>query len=243
MHATAQAAVGAGARTGSPCPGAGACRPWTAEELLWLRVVKSPDDRLRPCDWAFLDERLGRPRAEVRRMFVDLGLVRCGRRHRVDEGFFDAWTPPMAWVLGLLLSDGHFAKGAPTIQFSSTDLDLVERVRACLGATHPVRACVGGTGHLGDKPVHILAINRKRLRRGVDALLPARLKADRRELPTVPDRLLRHLARGYFEGDGSIFFDGRRGNLHVQVSGATPFIEDLRRHLEAAGLDVPPGLY
>lgn len=176
-------------------------------------------------------------------MFVDLGLVRYGRRHRVDEGFFDTWTPPMAWVLGLLLSDGHFAKSAPTIQLSSTDRELVEKARACLRATHPIRGVVGGVGHLGDKPVHIMAINRQRLRRGADTLLPARLKADRRHLPDVPGALLRHFARGYFEGDGSIFFDEPRGNLHVQVSGPTAFVEDLRARVRATGLDVPPSLY
>ena len=176
-------------------------------------------------------------------MFIDLRLVRYGRRYRVYEGFFDAWTPPMAWVLGLLLSDGHFTKSQATIQLSSTDRELVEKARACLGATHPIRTSVGGVGHLGDKPVHILAINRKRLRSGADALLPARLKANRRQLPDVPDPLLRHFARGYFEGDGSIFFDEPRGNLHVQVSSATPFVVDLRVRLQAAGLDVPPSVH
>ena len=235
MQTTAQMAVGAGARADLLRPGAGVSRPWTDEELLWLRVVKSPDDRLRPWEWDFLEDHLGRARTEIRPQLINLGLLLYGRRHEVDEQFFDTWTPPMAWVLGLLLSDGHFAKGAPTIQLSSTDREVVDKVRACLGATHPIRVSHGGTGHLGDKPVYILAINRKRLRRGVDVLLPARPKADRRRLPDVPESLLGHFVRGYFEGDGSIFFDEPRSNLHVQISGPTAFIEDLRRRLVAAG--------
>ncbi len=101
MHAATHAAAGAGARTGIRRPGAGGLRPWTQEDLLWLRVVKSPHEQLRRCDWSFLEERLGRPRSEIRRKLIDLELVAYGRRYDVEEPFFDTWSPDMAWVLGL----------------------------------------------------------------------------------------------------------------------------------------------
>jgi hypothetical protein len=243
MQTATHMAVDARARANSTRPSADILRPWTSEDLLWLRILKSPHERLRPCDWKFLDERLGRPRREVRRTLIDLGLTRHGRRYKVNERFFDTWSPPMAWVLGLLQSDGHFGKKSAAIQFSSTDRELVEKARSCLDATHPIPSVEGGVGHMGDKPVHILLISRKRLRRGVDAVLPARLKANRRELPAMPNDLLRHFLRGYFEGDGSIFFDEPRKTLHVQVSGLTQFVEDIRVQARAAGLEVPPNLY
>lgn len=46
------------------------CRPWSSEENFWLRIMKTPEEHLRPCDWAFLDARLRRPRKEVRRQLA-----------------------------------------------------------------------------------------------------------------------------------------------------------------------------
>ena len=227
---------GAGARTQSEDPCAGAARPWAKEELLWLRVLKSPHEHLRRCDWAFLEERLARSRPEIRRKLIELGLIEYGRRYEVDETFFDSWSPATAWVLGLLLSDGHLPRTAPAIHFSSTDRELVEKVRSCLRSTHPIKQTDGGVGHRGSRPVFVLTIVRRRLRTAVDRLVPGRLKSERVRLPDVPLECLGHLVRGYFEGDGSIYFDEPRSNLHVQISGLTAFIEDLRVRLAIAGV-------
>jgi hypothetical protein len=223
--------------------GIGARRPWSHKEILWLRVLKSPEVQLRPCDWIFLDQHLGRSRSEVRRQLIDLGLIAYGRRYAVNDLFFDAWSPEVAWVLGLLMADGHLSRVGSTVHLSSVDRELVEKVRTCLQATHPIRVTDGGPGHKGNKPLHVLAINRQRLRTAIDRVVGGRLKAERAHVPQVPAEFLRDFVRGYFEGDGSTFFDERRGNLSVQVSGATPFVAGLRLCLEAAGIDVPPSIY
>lgn len=231
------------ARTRTPpvgeTSGGGARRPWSHEEILWLRVLKSPEVQLRRCDWGFLDQHLGRPRSEVRRQLIELGLITYGRRYAVNEQFFDAWSPEVAWVLGLLLSDGHLSRIGSTVHFSSVDRELVEKVRACLQATHPIRVTDGGVGHKGDKPLHVLAINRQRLRASVGRVATGRLKSERERIPEVPAEFLRDFVRGYFEGDGSIFFDEPRSNLIVQISGLTAFVESLRARLVDAAVTGP----
>lgn len=218
-----------------PSVASGSCQ-WSEEETLWLRVLKTPEVNLRPCDWAFLDAQLGRTRGDVRRQLVQLGLSNYGRRYAVNERFFDGWTHESAWVLGLLLSDGHLSRQNPTVHFSSVDRELIEKVRACMQATHPIRMSRGGVGHLGDKPLYLLDVNRRRLRASIDGVVAARLKSERVRVPDVPFEHLRHFVRGYFEGDGSIFFDEPRSNLHVQISGLTAFIESLRERLIDAGV-------
>lgn len=230
-------------RTAASPSGEDPCRPWSHEDLLWLRILKTPEAHLRPCDWAFIDARFGRSRKEVRRQLIKLGLSNYGRRYSVDEAFFEQWSRKSAWALGLLISDGHLSRTQSTVHFSSVDRELVEKLRACMGATHTIYVSSGGVGHLGDKPLHIVDINRQRLRSTIDALVAGRLKSERDRLPCVPTDYLRDFVRGYFEGDGSIFFDEPRSNLHVQISGLTAFIESLRARLVEAGVIKHVALY
>jgi hypothetical protein len=221
---------------GANSPGDATCRPWSYEEDLWLRILKTPEEHLRPCDWAFLDARLRRPRKEVRRQLVALGLSNFGRRYSVNEAFFETWTRASAWVLGLLMADGHLGRTGASVHYSSTDRELVEKVRACMEATHTIYVSTGGVGHLGNKPLHIVDLNRRRIRSALDALVGGRLKSERVRVPNVPRTFLLDFTRGYFEGDGSIFFDQPRSNTIVQISGLTAFIEDLRSRLVEVGV-------
>jgi intein-encoded DNA endonuclease-like protein len=43
----------------------------------------------------------------------------------------------------------------------------------------------------------------------------------------VPEGLLHHFIRGYFDGDGSVSLDTARNNLHVSIAGTKKFLESL----------------
>lgn len=51
------------------------------------------------------------------------------------------------------------------------------------------------------------------------------------KLPDIPKDLMRHFIRGYFDGDGSIFYDKRRGVIHANFTGNYPFIKSINMFL------------
>ena len=143
----------------------------------------------------------------------------------------------MAWVLGLLHSSGSLVGRDPTIRWQATTEEPIAKVRACLRSTHPIWVYDRGA----NQPIHVLAINRLRMRAEVDELVSARLQAERCRLPNVPPHLLQHFVRGYVEGKGLLRFDQKR-SLTVAISGNTRFMTDLRQRLLAAGFPMPPSL-
>lgn len=74
------------------------------------------------------------------------------------------------------------------------------------------------------------------MRRAAELLMGGRLKAERLQPPAVPAELLGDFVRGYFEGDGNIYFDEPRSNLHVRIAGRTRFIENLTDVLVERGV-------
>lgn len=158
-------------------------------------------------------------------------------RYEVNERFFDHWNPPMAWVLGLLMSSGYLVGRNATVRWGTTDVELVQSIRTCLESNHRIVSVTPGPCHFGDKPIYFLSISRMRMRAAIDALLPVRRQAERTRLPDVPQDVLWHFVRGYFEGHGSIYLlpDG----LRVRVSGNAALLEDLRMRLRASGVEAP----
>src|SRR3989344_6889453 len=61
--------------------------------------------------------------------------------HEINEKFFKNWSPGMAWVLGLLFTDGYFLdqKGHRAVRLALIDMDTLEKVRQLLGYTGPIR--------------------------------------------------------------------------------------------------------
>src|SRR5262245_49797727 len=58
-------------------------------------------------------------------------------KYVLNEPFFDMWTPEMAYVLGVLATDGNVVKYR--VQLNSVDLELVQKVRSFIGRAYPIR--------------------------------------------------------------------------------------------------------
>jgi hypothetical protein len=55
-----------------------------------------------------------------------------------------AWSPELAWVVGLIATDGNLANNGRTVSVTSADVDLLDTVRQCLGLGNP--GCIDGDG-------------------------------------------------------------------------------------------------
>ncbi len=57
------------------------------------------------------------------------------------------WSPELAYVVGLIATDGNLGRKRTVITIVSKDVDLLETVRACLDLTTPIKAHSGGFGN------------------------------------------------------------------------------------------------
>jgi intein/homing endonuclease len=123
------------------------------------------------------------------------------------EDFFEEWSPEMAYILGLLAADGSLSKnvrGGCYVELFVADRVLVGFLKSALRATQKVARRAGRKSH--HKPLYRIQIGSKKIfmslvRRG---LSPRKSKT--LLFPDMPDTVLAHFVRGYFDGDGNVYF-------------------------------------
>src|SRR2546421_11868869 len=110
------------------------------------------------------------------------------------------WSADVAYVIGLIATDGNLARKRPVITIVSKDTDLLETIRRCLGLITPIKSHPGGSGnhchHLAwhDRPLYEWL-------RGI-GLTPAQ---SRTLGPlSVWDEYFADFFRGCIDGDGTI---------------------------------------
>jgi predicted DNA-binding protein YlxM (UPF0122 family) len=55
----------------------------------------------------------------------------------INEDFFSSWSPEMAYVLGLIITDSCVSKTG-TVSLCLNDKDLLEKVKAAMGSNHKI---------------------------------------------------------------------------------------------------------
>lgn len=152
----------------------------------------------------------------------------------VNERFFFEWTPEMAYVLGLLITDGYLGdrvgkKRAFQVQLVLTDREIIEAVARTIGFG----------GKLYHRPPHGLGKkdkwgikfgNRTTFERLVELNVTPR-KSLTMQMPPVPDHLFGHFFRGVFDGNGGLS-QSENGRMLRVVGASLSFMRDLKRRAE-----------
>lgn len=151
-------------------------------------------------------ERLGCSPSVVERRMSEYGIeARPARPYPaalVPEEVLRRWTPELAYVVGLVTTDGNLAKGRNTVSFPSTDRELIEIYQQCLGVSLHVT-----TGHRpGRLPYHCVWLSDPAYRAFLEevGLTPAKTKDRTLGTLKIPDEFFRDFFRGVIDGDGSI---------------------------------------
>jgi hypothetical protein len=110
------------------------------------------------------------------------------------------WSAELAWVVGLITTDGNLSSNGRGLAITSKDKDLLETVQRCLGLDHGIGRTSGAWGH------ECLRLQWKN-RTFYDwlvaiGLMPA--KSLRLGPLAVPDEYFPDFLRGCIDGDGSI---------------------------------------
>ena len=141
------------------------------------------------------------------------------RRH-VNCDFFKNWKPEMAYVLGFFAADGNLTKGKRGnhyIEFTSCDRKLLEKIKKTVDSGHKISK---------KKPVknrkdsYRLQIGNKEVFNDLVKLGVTPRKSLTLKMPPVPTKYLADFLRGYFDGDGNVWY----GTAHKERKTKTPVL-------------------
>lgn len=140
------------------------------------------------------------------------------RKNKVNENYFKAWSHEMAWVLGLLITDGHVNKTIHSIYFSQKDDRILKLIAKYMQADY-ILAATGPT-----KTTPTLVINSKIIKEDLAGLGIVANKSLTVKFPEVPEDFLASFVRGVIDGDGWVQKTGYVMNI---TSGSRYFAEGL----------------
>ena len=159
------------------------------------------------------------------------------KKYAYNLEVLDQWSPGLAYVLGLALTDGSVHKDLTRISFYSTDQQLLEVVRNFFQSTRPVVPHSQPGKYFGENRSYL---NRKQMyafyvdsKRAVErfcqfGVMPNKSYAG--PYPTVPRDVWWHYFRGILDGDGNILFS-RKAGLRVTISGNKNCVSGLQSDL------------
>lgn len=151
------------------------------------------------------------------------------RRYNRNSNYFDNInTPNKAYILGLIYADGNNYiwgnKHCLTISLQERDHDLLERVRCELEYEGPLRFVPLHDKNENYMNQYTLVITDEYMCKQLKKIGVVERKSLVLTFPTFlrPD-LIRHFVRGYFDGDGNIFYDKSRNKWHSSIVSTLEF--------------------
>lgn len=174
-----------------------------------------------------------------------------GLKYRVNQKFFDVWTPEMAYILGFFYADGSL-EYAPTIRgkyvrFTSCDKDILMLIKNALHSDHPLHMRTPQSGNNS----FMLRIGDQILFERLQTFGATTNKSLTMKFPNVPKDYLSDFLRGYFDGDGCVFIEYKKlvngsksvKRLHTSfTSGSNRFLEEIH-YLLKSKLSIESKLY
>lgn len=158
------------------------------------------------------------------------------RKYSLNEEFFDKWSSVMAYILGFWFADGYMRhEKSYRIIFSSGEREVLLKIRARFNSNYSI--------HQRNKRDFQFTIFSKRLYYRLVKLGGRRAKSKIIRFPLVPLKYLNDFIRGYFDGDGSVFYTTY---IHTKIkrprtelrsnftSGSLEFLKDLQSILVGA---------
>ena len=113
------------------------------------------------------------------------------------------WTPELAYVIGLLTTDGNLSKDGRHITMRSSDIQLLKTFKKCLNL--PYKIVQSRNEKWAKKPCYRVQFSSVQFYRWLlkIGLFPA--KTYTIGPLTIPDEYFRDFLRGHLDGDGSVF--------------------------------------
>lgn len=171
------------------------------------------------------------------------------QKNKVNEDFFKSWSEGMAYVLGIIYTDGSIRPGilrdpasSDTVRIgrltiSQKEPELLKKVLKLMDCDAKLlirKRQVFKTGIAGQ--THYFHINSDIIYDDLIRLGISPHKSRLIEFPRMPDQFVRHFIRGCWDGDGSFYIEKRNNKVRGDyVSGSYAFIKGLVDSLHNSG--------
>ncbi len=203
-------------------------------------------------NYNFIDigRKLNRYESTIRRYLNSLGYIaksqsELQRKYTIVEDFFDKIdTEEKAYILGLLYADGYnnTDKNDVCISLKEDDVEILNKITNIIQPTKPLfylDMSPENRGMKNSKNQYRLTINNKHISKRLVELGCGKAKTSVIKFPSseqVPNSLLHHFVRGYFDGDGSVS-NGKWSK--VDIISTPEFLTDLQNILkESIGIGI-----
>jgi hypothetical protein len=165
------------------------------------------------------------------------------RKYRYNSNFLENINPDIAWILGLLVSDGFIRKnnlsGYFGLKLKREDEDVVLKVKAILEYSGPIyrgRRRLEHKGIIKEFDFSLIQINDVKV---VDRLTQIGIRQNKTLnenfleciKATNQQDVISSFIRGIFDGDGSVLYDHKRKSACFQVVGTCQLMQEVQNYL------------
>jgi biotin operon repressor len=220
--------------------------PKSPADYKWLNIPESLLRKLYCQDGlslAQIAEQLGCSQTVILRRLQAYGVDRRPRggtpQYTVPKEVLSTWSPDLAYVVGLVTTDGNLKSDRPDVSFASTDIEIVEAYRHILRVDVSIYVTQSGKGH---KPLHRVCVNDPSYRAFLENVGLMPVKAKKLGALSIPDGVFRDFLRGCIDGDGcirvsvykqTVYKDGDKRLLTVRLyASSLPFLKWVRNTVE-----------
>ncbi len=174
----------------------------------------------------------------------DAALLTNNRKHNIDHNFFDIIDNEYkSYILGFLYADGYNneKRGRIEINLIKTDEQILLEMSKAMKSDYPLlylpargqsneKACLRfQSREISQKLAHLGCYQGKSL------------TCDMPSFEIVPEHLFHHFLRGYFDGDGCVYYSKTNNDVSLGFCGSKKFISKLCLFLnEKFGSNVNP---
>lgn len=163
---------------------------------------------------------------------------------RVNKNFFKKWTYEMSYVLGFFAADGYITVNNRGGQFWSiqiTDKKLLESIKRTVGSEHKISTKIR---FVNENTLYRLQIGSIEMCNDLRKLGMRERKTKSLVIPNIPKKYFFDFVRGYFDGDGNVWFGLLHKNRKIPIltimtmftSCSTTFLKQFHKKLLMSGL-------
>lgn len=193
-----------------------------------------------------------RSKTDARTLALDKGKIKTVRidefgneenvvyqKIRYNESFFKEWSAEMAYVLGLIYTDGNLFIRKNTsgyelgvLSFAQKEKELVEKFLNLMECNATIRFRERRElDNTTAGELYYFSIGNNDISNDLIQLGITPNKSLNMSFPEIPNDYLRHFIRGFFDGDGSVYLESNKSIRVKLLSGSKDFISILNQKL------------
>lgn len=165
-------------------------------------------------------------------------------KYDLDTFFFERWSPNMAYTLGYIYADGCILRNRYRLKIASCDKNHLKKILYIMKSTYPM---LTNWSDNRKRPNYYSIVDRKKVYFDLIRLGLIPRKSRITKFPNMPRKYFFHFLRGYFDGDGSVYYDkphiDRGDKKYVRLntcftSASYNFLDTLQK-LISKKIDIP----